>query len=257
MLLYRRELKGNLKSFAIWTICIVVLTAMFMAMYPSFSEQGESVNEMLSGFSPQLIEMFGFSSIDFTQTMDYYGYIFQYVLLTVLIQFMLTGANLISREEDSGTINFLYSKPLSRTSITGTKFLAGLTEIAAFFIIYTAAALAILYAVNKTGVDIGAVLLLSAAMALGQLMMMNLGMLLGMLIIKARAVMSASIGVVLLLYVASMFVNMNERLDWLEILHAVPVFRHADDPAKRHRMDIRRAAGGRRSCGAGGLFATI
>ena len=94
-------------------------------------------------------------------------------------------------------------------------------------------------------------------MALGQLMMMNLGMLLGMLIIKARAVMSASIGVVLLLYVASMFVNMNERLDWLKYFTPFQYFDTRDDPAKRHRMDIRRAAGGRRSCGAGGLFATI
>ncbi len=215
-MLYTRELKSGLKSFMIWTVCIITLAAMFMAMYPSFAEQGAAVNEMLEGFSPELIEMFGFDAVDFTQAMGYYGYIFQYILLAVLIQFMLVGANLLSREEDSGTINFLYAKPLSRGTITLTKFLAGLTEIAASFIVYTAAVLAILYAVSPSGVDFKAVLLLNAAMALGQLMMMGVGMLLGTFIIRARAVMSAAIGVVLLLYAASMFANMQPDLSWLK-----------------------------------------
>ena len=127
MTLFLRELKGNLKSFTIWTVCIVAMMVMFMAMYPSFAAQGNTLTEMLKGFSPELIQMFGFDAIDFTKTMDYYAYIFQYVLLATMIQFMIMGAGLISREEDSGTINFLYAKPLSRRSIVGTKFLAGLT----------------------------------------------------------------------------------------------------------------------------------
>jgi ABC-2 type transport system permease protein len=216
MLLYKRELKGGLKSFIIWTVSIIVLAVLFMAMYPSFAEQGDAVNEMLKGFSPQLMDMFGFSSVDFTQAMDYYGYVFQYILLAVMIQFMLAGANLLSKEEDSGTINFLYAKPLSRGSITATKFLAGLTQIAAFFVVYTAAVLAILAAVDRTGVDFGMVLLLNAAMALAQLMMMGVGMLLGTFITRARSVMSAAIGVVLVLYVAGMFVNMQPDLSWLK-----------------------------------------
>lgn len=216
MTLFLRELKGNLKSFIIWTACIVALTAMFMAMYPSFAEQGSKVTEMLSGFSPELIQMFGFDAIDFTKTMDYYAYIFQYVLLATLIQFMILGANLLSKEEDSGTINFLYSKPLSRASIVGTKFLAGLTQIGAFFIVNTAAVMAILSAVNKTGVDFGGIALLGAATALGQAFVMGLGMLISMFVTKSRAIMSASIGVVLVLYVASMFANMNSGLSWLK-----------------------------------------
>jgi ABC-2 type transport system permease protein len=218
MTLFLRELKGNIKSFIIWTACIIVLTAMFMAMYPSFADQGDAVNDMLSGFSPELMQMFGFEAIDFTQTMDYYAYIFQYVLLATLIQFMILGANLLSKEEDSGTINFLYSKPLSRSSIVGTKFLAGFAQIAVFFVVNTSAAVVILSAVNKTGVDFGATAMLGLAMALGQLMVMGLGMLLSMFIVKSRAVMSASIGVVLVLYVASMFVSMNSDLGWLKYL---------------------------------------
>lgn len=216
MTLFIRELKGNAKSFIIWTVCIVALTAMFMAMYPSFAAQGSDLNNMLSNFSPQLIQMFGFESLDFTRTMDYYAYIYQYVLLATMIQFMILGANLLSKEEDSGTINFLYAKPLSRSSITGMKFLAGAAETVAFFAVNTAAVIAILAAVDRTGIDYGTILLLGAATALAQLMMLGLGMLISMFVIRARAVMSASIGVVLVLYVANMFANMNKDLTWLK-----------------------------------------
>ena len=216
MTLFIREMKGNTKSFIIWTACIVALTAMFMAMYPSFAEQGKMLNDMLSNFSPQIIQMFGFDSLDFTRTMDYYAYIFQYVLLATMIQFMLLGSGLLSKEEDSGTISFLYAKPLSRSYIAGTKLLAGIACIAAFFVVNTAAVIAILSAVNKTGLDYGVVILLGAAMALGQLMMLGAGMLVSMFVIKARAVTSASIGVVLVLYVVSMFANMNSDIEWLK-----------------------------------------
>ncbi len=231
MTLYLRELKGNLKSFIIWTACIVALTAMFMAMYPSFADQGQTLNDMLSGFSPQLIQMFGFESLDFTNTMDYYAYIFQYVLLAAMIQFMILGANLLSKEEDSGTINFLYAKPLSRTNIVSTKFLAGLTFIAVFFVINTASAVVILSAVGRTGVDLGAAVMLGAATALGQLMVMGLGMLLSMFIVRSRAVMSASIGIVLVLYVASMFANMNKDVSWLKY---VTPFQYFDSRVMLH-----------------------
>ncbi len=218
MALYLRELKGNLKSFIIWTACIIVLMSLFMAMYPSFASQGNAVNEMLSGFSPELMQIFSFDMIDFTQTMDYYVYIFQYIFLTALIQFMILGANLLSKEEDSGTINFLYAKPLSRRKIVGVKSLAGITAIAAFFIVYTAAVLVVLASINRTGLDYGAIFLISVSMALGQIMMLSIGMLLSMFITKARAVMSASIGIVLVLYVVSMFVNMKSELNWLKYI---------------------------------------
>lgn len=235
MTLFLRELKGNLKSFIIWTACIVALTAMFMAMYPSFADQGDTLNDMLSGFSPELMQMFGFEALDFTQTMDYYAYIFQYVLLATLIQFMMLGANLLSKEEDSGTINFLYAKPLSRRSIVGTKFLAGLALIATFFIVNTAAVAVILSAISRTGVDLGTIVILGAATALGQLMVMGLGMLLSMFIVKSRAVMSASIGVVLALYVASMFANMNSGISWLKYLTP---FQYFDSRAIMHSGGI-------------------
>lgn len=218
MTLFARELKGNLKSFIIWTVCIVAMLAVFMAIYPSFAAHGDSLNQMLSGFSPELLKMFSFDNLEFSRGLDYYAYMFQYILLAVMIQFMILGASLVSREEDSGTINFLYAKPLSRMSIVATKFLAGLTYAAAFFVLYTAAACATLAAVDTAALDFGKVLLFSAALLLGQLMMMGIGMLLSMFLTKTRTLMSVSIGAVLTLYLLSMLVNLKEELSGLKYL---------------------------------------
>jgi ABC-2 type transport system permease protein len=135
-----------------------------------------------------------------------------------MIQFMLMGAGLISREVDSGTINFLYAKPLSRRSIVGTKFLAGLMYIVIFFILYTVCAGATLAAVSAAAVDWGMVILLSAALVLGQLMMLGIGMFVSMFVTKTRTVMSISIGVVLGLYILNMFVNMRAELSGLKYI---------------------------------------
>jgi ABC-2 type transport system permease protein len=218
MTLFLREIKGNLKSFTIWTACIAGMMAIFMAVYPSFAAQGSMIDEMLKGFSPDLLKMLSFDALDFTKAPDYYAYVFQYILLATMIQFMMMGAGLISREEDSGTINFLYAKPLSRTSIVGEKLFAGITYIAAFFVIYTACTWATLAAVSASAVDLGQVAVFSAALVLGQLMMLGLGLLFSMFVTKTRAIMSTSIGVVLGLYVLSMFVNMKDELKGLKYI---------------------------------------
>ena len=218
MTLFAREIKGNLKSFVIWTVCIITMLGVFMAIYPSFAAQGDSLDQMLSGFSPELLKMFSFDNLEFSRGIDYYAYIFQYILLAVMIQFMVLGSSLVSREEDSGTINFLYAKPLSRRSIVTTKFAAGLTYAAIFFILYTLAAWATLTAVDTAAIDFGLVLLFSCALLLGQLMMMGIGMLLSMYVTKTRTLMSVSIGVVLGLYLLGMLVNLKDNLNGLKYL---------------------------------------
>ncbi len=235
MTLFIRELKGNFKSFVIWTLCIIVMLGVFMAMFPSFAAQGDSLDQMLSGFSEDMLKMFSFDNLEFTVGIDYYAYMFQYMLLAAMIQFMVLGAGLISKEEDGGTINFLYAKPLSRTSIVTTKFLAGLTYAAAFFIVYTVSACAVLAIVDTAAIDFGVVLLFSFALLLGQLMLMGIGMLLSMFVTKTRTLMSLSIGVVLLMYILSMVVNLNADLGALKYLTP---FQYFDSRSILHNMRI-------------------
>ena len=231
MALYKHELRSGLKSFLVWTVCILASVWVFMAVYPSFAAQGDNLNTLLENFSPDMIRMFGLDNLNFSLGVDYYAYIFQYMLLVTLIQFLLVGSGLIAREEDSGTIHFLYAKPLSRTSIVLTKFLAGLTYIAAFFLIYTALAYSAVAAFDTAPVDFKPMLLFSCAMLLGQLMMLGLGMLLSMFVTRTRTLMSACIGIVLALYVLSMLIN--TQPDWDALKYFTP-FQYFNAQAMLH-----------------------
>ena len=112
MTVFRRELILNLKSFIIWSICVLLFLSMYMLLYPTFANQMETVEEMVANLPQEITDMLGINNINFSNIMDYFAYVHQYILLAVSIQFMLMGANLLSREEDLGTINFLYAKPI-------------------------------------------------------------------------------------------------------------------------------------------------
>jgi len=237
MNMYIREMKGNLKSFGIWMLCILGVLVLFLSMYPSFSAQGAEVNKLLEQFPPEMMQIFSLENIDFSKIIDYYAYTFQYLLLAALLQFILLGANLLSREEDSGTINFLYAKPVSRSDILRAKFLAGLSYIGIFFVLYSLVSLGLLAFLGKSGFDLAAALLLSLAIALGQFLMLCLGLLLGQYLRKARTVLSASLGLVMALYFLSMVINLQKDLEVLKFLSPFQYFdarliteSHALDP---------------------------
>jgi ABC-2 type transport system permease protein len=77
-------------------------------------------------------------------------------------------------------------------------------------------------------VDFGQIAVLSATLSLGQLFMLGIGMLLSMFVTRTRAVMSASIGVVLGLYVLSMLVNI---WDGIKALKYITPFQYFDSRA--------------------------
>lgn len=215
MTLFKRELRGNLRSFLIWIACLLGVTILFMAMYPSFASQGDKMNALLETYPEEILKLFSMNTLDFTRADDYYCYTFQYVLLATLIQFMMLGAGMVSREEDEGTVSFLYAKPVSRTGIIAGKYLAGVVYIGAHYVLFVMGSLAMAAAVAGSGYDPGLLFLLGAAMALGQLMMLSLGMLMSMFVVRARTILSASIGAVMGLYVLAMFVNLREELAFL------------------------------------------
>ena len=224
MTLFKRELILNLKSLIIWAVCILLLLTMFMLLYPTFAKQMDTLDEMLENLPQEMTKMMNMDSIDFTDITDYFAYVHQYVLLAVFIQFMLMGANLLSKEEDLGTINFLYAKPISKSNIVISKFLS-----AAAYALFMSALLA---AVSLLLIDIlapgtggkGPVLLLYTATFIGEMFFVAMGMLVSVFIKKGRTVMSISIGVVMCTYIFSMAANVSESMEFLSYLSPFKYF---------------------------------
>lgn len=142
MNIFKLELQNTWKSTLKWTIALGMITFMFLAFFPSM--QTESMKELagakMEGIDPVLLEALGLTQLtDFTQITNFYGYILQYITLAIMVFITLMAVNSLIKEETEGTIEFLYSKPVSRSSIllqkTFSNLLSFLFLLIALFLI--------------------------------------------------------------------------------------------------------------------------
>ena len=138
MNIFKFEFKRNLKSLIYWSIGASAIILVFMGLFPSMKDMGmqELVGSKLDALPPAVLEIFNFSSVtDFSKINDYMGYTFQYIAMAFGIYGVTLGVNSIIQEESEGTIEFLYSKPVSRSKILWSKILSIAVTFFAFSII--------------------------------------------------------------------------------------------------------------------------
>ncbi|HHW31536.1 MAG TPA: ABC transporter permease subunit [Clostridiaceae bacterium] len=126
---FRLEIKNNWKGTLKWTIALCIITFMLLAFFPSM--QTESMKALagakLEGIDPALLEALGLGELmDFTVITNFFGYILQYITLAIMVFVTQVAVNMLVKEETEGTIEFLYSKPISRSAILIQKVLANI-----------------------------------------------------------------------------------------------------------------------------------
>ena len=218
MLLYLRELNVAKKSLLIWTLCLAGLMFLCLAMFPSFSSGQEmNINDMLEAFPEEMRKGFGMMGLDLTEPMDFFVYVYPYVVVAAAIWGAMMGATVLGKEEGEKTIEFLYAKPVTRSYIFLSKLCAVLSELLIFGILF--------YGINVLGFVAFAegaydarLLLLTLAVLLIMLIFMGLGFLLSVFVVKARKVMPAALGAGLGLYMLSIFANIKDEWNWLRYL---------------------------------------
>ena len=120
MNIFKFEFKRQFKSLIIWSIVCSALVIMFMALFPSMKDMGmqELVGDKLGAMPSTLLEAFNIDEMmDFSNIKDYMGYCLQYIVMAAGIYGLILGASALSKEEKDGTIEFLYSKPITRNKI--------------------------------------------------------------------------------------------------------------------------------------------
>ena len=219
MLLYLRELFVAKKSLLIWTMCLAGLMFLCMAMFPSFSSGPEmNINDMLEAFPEEMRKGFGMMGLDLTQPMDFFVYVYPYVVVAAAIWGAMMGATVLGKEEGEKTIEFLYAKPVTRNYIFLAKLCAVVSELLLFGLFF--------YGINVLGFaafaggayDARLLLLLTLAIVLIMLIFMGFGFLLSVFVVKARQVMPAALGAGLGFYMLSILANIKDEWTWLAYL---------------------------------------
>lgn len=127
MKVFQLEIKNTWKSTLIWAISLCGIIFLLLAFFPSM--QTESMKELagakMEGIDPSLLEALGLTQLtDFTVITNYFGYVLQYLTLAIMIFVTHSAVNSLVKEETDGTIEFLYSKSVSRSAIMVQKTVA-------------------------------------------------------------------------------------------------------------------------------------
>ena len=117
------SLKIQRKSFIFWTIGIVGLVILYMAIYPSIKESAEALNEYMQKL-PEAFKQAFIGTEDYTSAIGYLSSEVYTQMLPILFLFYSigTGSSAIAGEEDKGTLDIIISTPIRRSRVILEKF---------------------------------------------------------------------------------------------------------------------------------------
>lgn len=135
------------------------------------------LKKYLLGYPPQLLKAIG--AVDIFTMINFYAYIFSFVVVCGAIQAMNIGISIISKETRFKTADFLLTKPASRTKILTAKLLAGITSLLITNIIYIGFSIIVVKAFQTEDFNMKIFLLISCSLFLEQLIFFALRIIYG------------------------------------------------------------------------------
>ena len=134
--MFKRELKLNLKSLIIWTLIIVIIFLISFLIYPSLTQDEVMLEELIATMPKEMLQIFNMDIISLNKVSGWLlseGYLM--VNLIGSCFFAILGGTILLKEQSDKTIEFLFSKPIKKSSIVTSKLLTGLIYIFIFNLI--------------------------------------------------------------------------------------------------------------------------
>ena len=124
-----RELKSNLKPLLFWCIGMLVMGSVGYLEYSGFVNSDESIGAVFELMPKIVMVMFGAGTLSLDSPEGYYACMFLWLSVIAFVHAILLGSNIISKEERDKTSEFLFIKPIKRSSIITAKLIAGICNI--------------------------------------------------------------------------------------------------------------------------------
>lgn len=219
MNIFLKELKSYRKSLIFWSIGVFLMVASGMAKYEAYSSSGQSINDLMADLPKSMKAVMGFGVVDLSKISGYYSLLYIYLLLMATIHAAMLGASIIAKEERDKTAEFLFVKPVSRNTIITAKLLAGFTNIVIFNLVTWVSLIILVGKYNSTGEAVnGDIALTMAGMFILQVLFMVIGSALAAVKRKPKTAPSLATGVLLLTYILSIAIDLNENIESMKYL---------------------------------------
>jgi ABC-2 type transport system permease protein len=216
MNIYLKELKSHRKSLIFWCIGVFLMVVSGMAKYTGLSSSGESMNDLMADMPKSLQVIMGVGTFDLNTASGFYGLLYIYLLLMATIHAAMLGATIIAKEERDKTSEFLFVKPISRTIIISAKLLAAFTNIVIFNLVTWISSAVIVNKYADGEAVNGDIAVTMIGMFLLQLLFMVMGSAISSLKKRPKTAGSLAAGILLLTFVLSVAIDLNESIEALK-----------------------------------------
>ncbi|MET3616691.1 ABC-2 type transport system permease protein [Peptoniphilus olsenii] len=155
-MIFNMEFKSNFGKTIAWAIVLIVLLGLLMAFYPFLAEpqMNSLFGSMLNAFNDSTKEILGFTkSTDITNIGDYLSVVYHYLAVLIFIFAMQLGANSLSKEQNTGNIEYIYSNPISKSEIVTAKLSANIVLYLIFLAIMAIATYGFVFIIAASGVN--------------------------------------------------------------------------------------------------------
>lgn len=217
MLLFKRDFRRNFKSLLIWTLIMAGLMLMMLSIYPQFAKQQEALDQMINVLPEAMLKAFNMDKLNMNTVLGYYA-VECYIMITLVgsIYAAMLGSSILSKEESGKTIEFLLSKPITRTSIVSQKLLLVVTNLVIFNADIALVNLLGFSFSKNTGFDMKAFILLTIGPLLMHILFAFVAFMISSIIHKSRNTVSISLGLVFITYFLNLVASMSEKFDFLK-----------------------------------------
>ena len=215
--MFKRELKVNLKNFIIWLLILVGIFSLAYMIYPSIinSDNIKMMDEMLEMFPKEVLIAFNMdiSSMDSAfGWLKYEGFVF--ALLIIGCYASILGSNIVLKEENDKTIEYLISLPIKRINIVNKKIIVGLIYIILMVIlfgIFNYIGLSLSGEFNKKQY-----ILLSITPIFSSIVLYFICVFISTFTNKTKKMFGLSLGIILISYMLQMLSAMSESVEFLK-----------------------------------------
>ncbi|MEW9053505.1 MAG: ABC transporter permease subunit [Neobacillus sp.] len=218
MNIFIKEMKSHRKSLIIWSIGMILMVASGMSKYAGLSSSGQSMNEMMAQMPKAIQVVLGVGTLDLSKASGYYGILFIYLLLMGTIHAAMLGATIIAKEERDKTSEFLFVKPISRTHIITAKLTAALMNIIILNLVALLSSIVIVGNYSKGEAVTEEIVITMAGLFILQLLFLVVGSAIAAVKKRPKTAASITTGILLLTYILSVAIDLNEKIDNLKYL---------------------------------------
>lgn len=213
------EFKRNFKSLILWSSIVAGTAALMLMLYPAFKDAFSQMEEFLSIYPEEFLEIFGMGEggLDMGSFYGWFGVEgFLFVNLIGGSYAAILGGSILSKEEDDKTIEFLLSKPISRDRILfGKAIVVGLN----LMLMNTLVAFVLMVAFIIYGdVNFMVWFLFSYSPFILQMIFASLSFLISVFVTKSRKVISIALGIVIGLYVIDLISKLTDEFEYLKYI---------------------------------------